>query len=177
MTVLDELSHDPFDDDLAKQLAARAPRRWATRSTVVLAGLVLVVAGFVAGVQVQKHYGTTSTSAGQQDAGSGQQGATGTRGGQAQGAAPGGANASQAAAGGQGASGANKITGTVKMVDGTTVYIQTSDGQTIVVKTADGTAVQVSQTGSLKDVTPGATVTVEGQRTGNSVSATRITRQ
>src|SRR6266536_2432024 len=51
------LSDDPFADDLDEQLAARAPQRWATRTTLVLAGLVLLVGGFLAGAQVQKHFG------------------------------------------------------------------------------------------------------------------------
>src|SRR2546423_15043136 len=40
---------DPFEDDLTEQLAARAPRRLANRATVVLAGLVLLIGGVVAG--------------------------------------------------------------------------------------------------------------------------------
>src|SRR6266480_7397954 len=48
---------DPFKDDLTEQLAARAPRRLANRATVILAGLVLVIGGFVAGAQVEKNFG------------------------------------------------------------------------------------------------------------------------
>src|SRR4051794_10898686 len=53
-----DLDDDPFADDLSEQLAAKAPRRLANRGTVVLAGLVLVIGGFVAGAQVEKHFGT-----------------------------------------------------------------------------------------------------------------------
>jgi len=44
-----ELADDPFDDDLAEQLAARAPRRVVTRSTLVFAAVLLAVGGFAAG--------------------------------------------------------------------------------------------------------------------------------
>ena len=68
-------------------------------------------------------------------------------------------------------------TGTVKLVDGTTVYLTTADGQTLIVKTTPSTSVNVNQAGSLKDLAPGATVTIQGQ-TGSdgSISATSITK-
>src|SRR5437879_11531372 len=59
----DTLADDPFADDLTEQLAARAPRRLANRTTVALAGLVLAVGGFVAGAQVEKHFGHVGTAA------------------------------------------------------------------------------------------------------------------
>src|SRR5213592_4736179 len=56
------LADDPFADDLDEQLAAREPRRWATRTTLVLAGLALLVGGFLAGAQTQKHFGVTASA-------------------------------------------------------------------------------------------------------------------
>src|SRR5690349_17179617 len=99
----DELG-DPFADDLDEQLAARAPRRWFNRATLVLAGLALLAVGFLGGAQVQKHFGAvpTSNAAAQNSGFPG--GAAFGRGGQS---ANGG--------GGQAAAG-NTRTGTVKLV-------------------------------------------------------------
>ena len=58
-----DLSADPFADDLTAELAAAAPKPWHNRATVVLGALVLIVGGFLGGVQVEKHYGKTTTAA------------------------------------------------------------------------------------------------------------------
>jgi hypothetical protein len=148
---------DPFEDDLTEQLAARAPRRLANRTTVVLAGLVLVIGGFVAGAQVEKNFGhmpsATPTAF-----------PTGGRfGGGFGGAAPsptGGAT-----------------TGTVKFVDGTTVYITMPNGDVLTVKTDGSTAIQLTQPGTVKDLQVGATVTVTGQAgSDGTMTATKITK-
>jgi len=68
------------------------------------------------------------------------------------------------------------VTGKVKLVDGTTVYIETSDGQVITVKTSGSTTVQNAQPGSLSDLKVGASVTVEGQRSGDNLTATKVTK-
>lgn len=166
----DDLLAQPLDDDLNERIAKAAPRRLANRATFVLAGLALLVAGFVGGAQVQKSYGTAPAATG----------------------APGGANpaafASQFA--GRGAQGANGgagtgagttgtragagITGTVKLVDGTTVYVETADGQTLIVKTSGTTT--VSAPGALKDLTAGSSVTVVGPNADGTVTATSITK-
>ena len=152
------LSDDPFADDLDEQLAAREPRRWATRTTTVLAGLFLLVGGFLAGAQVEKHFGaaaTTGTSRTQNPA------AAGAFGGRQAGAA----------------TQTNVRTGTVKLVDGTTIYVQTSDGQVITVRTNGSTAVQTVQSGALSDLTPGTQVSVEGPAgSDGAVTATKVTR-
>jgi len=156
------LADDPFADDLDEQLAAREPRRWATRTTMVLAGLALLVGGFLAGAQTQKHFGVAAsagTGRGQSAgnaaafAGGGRQGATQT----------GGAAAT--------------TTGTVKLVDGTTVYVQTSDGRLITVRTNGSTVVQTVQSGALGDLAPGAQVSVEGPAASDgTVTATKVSR-
>lgn len=168
-----DLAADPVDDDLTEQLAARAPKRYANRATVVLAGLLLLVGGFLGGVQVQKHFGKSSTQASNPFANSaaarsalgrfGAGGATGT-----------GQNAD--APGGTGQNGSSTATtGTVKLVDGTTVYIQTANGDTVTVKTGTSTSVQVN--GALKDLAAGSTVTIDGQTAADgTVTATRITK-
>jgi hypothetical protein len=182
-----DLGNDPFADDLSDQLAARAPRRYHTRATVVLAALVLLAGGFLAGAQVQKHFGTAaggsgrtangSNLAGAGGAGFGGGGFAGRQGGTGRGGA--GATGAGAPIGGApvGGAAANTTTGTVKLVDGTTVYIQTPDGNVVTVKTNGSTSVQVAQNGALSDLTPGAQVTVEGSAgSDGTVTATKVTK-
>jgi hypothetical protein len=155
---------DPFDDDLSERLAAVAPRRMANRTTYVLAGTLLLVAGFVLGAQIQKHFGTPTTTA---TAAANAPTAGAPAGGNARGRAGNGAQP------GATATATSAITGTVKLVDGTTVYLDTPDGQVVIVKTTGTTT--VARTGTFKDLTVGATVTVEGQNTNGTVDASRIT--
>jgi hypothetical protein len=163
------LAEDPFADDLSDQLDAVAPKQWVSRTTIALAALVLLVGGFVAGAQVQKHWGTSANSA---QSGTGNPFAN-----LAGGGAAGGGFAGRNGASAGATSGTGGTTGTVKLVDGNTIYITTADGQTVIVKTSGTTTVQTSQAGSLKDLTAGSSVTVQGQ-TGSdgSVTATRITK-
>ncbi|MFG2038877.1 hypothetical protein [Dactylosporangium sp. NPDC048998] len=171
----DLLADPALDDDLNDRLSKAAPRRLANRATYVLAGLALVVAGFVGGAQVQKSYGTAPAAATPGGANpAALASAFANRGGQGfpgggQGF-PGGGN------GGTGTGGGTRggVTGTVKLVDGTTVYIETADGNTVIVKTSDTTT--VSTPGALKDLTAGSTVTVQGQSADGSVTATSITK-
>jgi hypothetical protein len=166
-----DLTEDPFADDLSQRLDAVAPRRWANRTTVALAGLVLLVGGFVAGAQVEKHWGTPASSSSPTTnpfANGANPNAFGAGRGTGTGTGSGTTGTGAAAAG---------TTGTVKLVDGTTVYLTTPDGQTVIVKTTPSTTVNVNRAGSLKDLAPGASVTIQGQ-TGSdgSVNATSITK-
>ncbi|GIJ49095.1 hypothetical protein Val02_59810 [Virgisporangium aliadipatigenens] len=180
-TAVLELTEDPFTDDLNAELAARRRRPAMTRLTVGLGAVALAVACFAAGAQVQKSYGTPAAA-------SAQQGPTGGYG------FPGGAPGAQGAQGGQGmrrgqgqdpgtnpsaaagASAGAAVTGTVKLVDGTTVYVELPDGTVLTVRTSDATTVRTAQPGSLKDLTVGSTVTVDGARSGESMNATTVTR-
>lgn len=164
-----DLTLDPFADDLSAQLAAKAPRPRATRTTLALGGLVLAVAGFVGGVITYKQFGTPASPAGfgQGPAlGAGQNpGGFGGRG---------GPNATQAPGGG-GAAGA-ATTGTVKLIDGTTIYLTTPDGQTVTVRTSSTTSVRTEQATALTDVPVGATVSVRGTTAEDgTVTATTVT--
>ncbi len=161
-----ELFEDPFDDDLDERLRSAAPLKLANRATYVLVALVIGVAGFVAGAQVQKSYGATSAASGA----SSPRGAFPT-------ALPSGftggfGNRNGTGTGGTGAG--RGITGTVKLVDGNTVYIVEADGTTVTVKTSGTTTVTVP--GALGDLKAGQTVTVQGQNDNNTVTATSITR-
>jgi hypothetical protein len=164
---MSDLLDEPLTEDLTERLAAAAPRRYANRATYVLVALVIAVAGFVGGAQVQKHFGTTPAAASNtsEQAGTARDAGAGAN-------FPGaGAGRQSGAPGGQTNRG---ITGTVKLVDGTTIYIETSDGQTITVRTSGTTTVLTP--GSLADIAVGATVTVQGQNADGTVTATSVTR-
>ncbi|GAA4692157.1 hypothetical protein [Phytohabitans rumicis] len=140
------------------ELAAAAGRRWWNRYTVILGVALVLVGGFVAGIEVQKAYGSDTGTAAGPGGGTGQRGAGGYGGFPGGGmptAFPGGAQG-----GAQGTAASNATTGTVKLVDGTTVYVQTASGELITVRTDGETAVRVP--GALKDLKAGDKVSVEG---------------
>lgn len=169
-STLDTLDADPFDDDLGAELAKRAPRGAPTRATLALGGAVLVVAGFLGGVVVQKNYGATPAA-------SSPAGGLGNfAGGFAGRGNPSASAAAGTGGGGGGQRGGNATTGTVKFVDGTTLYLTTADGETITVKTSGTTTVRTQQTTALTDLPVGATVTIQGTTDANGVvTATQVT--
>jgi hypothetical protein len=169
VTTDDLLDTSPFDGDLAAELAARPPRRIRPGMTTYLGVGVLVIVGFLGGMQAQKQWGAEpagpNTGALQQAPASGRVGGPG--GGRGQGIPDGGQ---------QGGAGAGNVTfGTVKLVDGKTIYLQTASGEVVHVTTDGSTKVQISQAGTVKDLKPGATVTVQGsQGQDGAVAATSV---
>jgi hypothetical protein len=155
-------------DDFATELAKAAPRRWWNRGTLVLGAVALVLAGFLGGLQVQKHYGTGATaSTARPGAGAGARGAFPGGGAFGGGAAPTAAASAAAAA---------PTTGKVKLVNGTTIYVETADGTVVTVRTSGRTTVQSATRGKLKDVKAGDTVSVQGTPdTEGTVTATTVT--
>jgi hypothetical protein len=160
-----ELLEDPFDDDLSDRLTASAPRVVPNRWTYALGAVALLVGGFLAGAQVEKHYGAPASASPGVNASAAVPGFAGRFGGGQNGTGQNGPNTTARS---------NAVTGTVKLVDGTTVYIETPDGQVLTVRTTDSTAVSVP--GKLADLTAGVTVSVEGQNAGGTVTATQISR-
>ncbi|MEW2444728.1 hypothetical protein [Micromonospora marina] len=150
--------------DLDTALAA-GPRPWRNRATPWLVAALLLVGGFAGGAQVQQAYGPDSgpAPAGRGAAVDGPAG--GARGGGARGggAAPPAATATPA------------TTGTVTGIDGTVVTIRRESGEVVTVRTDDRTQVRLPAT--VKDLRPGDTVAVTGDRQGSDVTATTIVRQ
>lgn len=145
-------------EDLQTGLAKARRQPWLTRSTGVMLGLVLICAGFIGGIQMQKAYGGSGQGGGQ---------ATGAnRLSELQGQGRGPQLTSQQ-------SPPPAMTGKIKLVDGTTVYVETSDGRIVTVETTATTVVS-AQT-DLKALEVGATVTVQGSGT-DTVTATSITK-
>ncbi|MCO5992729.1 hypothetical protein [Actinoallomurus rhizosphaericola] len=183
------LRTSPFEGDLAKELAAAEPRkeRRLPSATMALAAGVLIVAGFVGGVQADKHWGKKQTAAGfPQFSRSGQGGAgfpglggAGGRAGAFGGGAQGGATGRGGAAGngfGTGAAPGGGTTGTVKLVDGDIIYVQTANG-IVRVKTTGSTKVSVTKNAKVKDLKTGASVVVQGTPgQDGDVTATTVTQ-
>jgi hypothetical protein len=205
---LGDQAPDGPGDGLARELAKAAPRRWWNKGTVALAGAVLLVGGFAGGLQAQKSWGPQQQSGraafnglagggfgggAQGRAGGGAQGG-GAQGGGAQGGFQGGARGGGAqGAGAQGgfqrgggaapggtatATGGGATTGTVKLVDGSTIYVQTPDGNVVTVKTDGKTKLSTATTSKLSAVKAGQPVTVQGPAAADgTVTATSVTTQ
>ncbi|MCW6003149.1 hypothetical protein K1W54_00920 [Micromonospora sp. CPCC 205371] len=142
---------------LEVELAAAASQRWWNRWTVYLVGAALVLGGFIGGIEMQKAYGSSTSPTA-----SGPQGQRGGYGG-----FPGGGAVPSTAA-------SRPTTGTVKLVDGTTIYVQTESGEVVTVRTNGETAVAVAA--ALKDLKAGDKVTVQGQTDSEgTVTATTVT--
>ncbi|MFL6055562.1 MAG: hypothetical protein ACJ72W_22080 [Actinoallomurus sp.] len=177
------LRTSPFDGDLAEELAAAEPRQDRRRipsATLFLTAGVLVVAGFVGGVQADKHWGTKQTPTGfgrlAGAAGQGGGGYPGLGGGTSRRGAYGqGGGFGQGGGSGQGGA-APGTTGTVKLVDGDIIYVQTPGG-IVRVKTTGATKVSVTKSAKLKDLKAGASVVVQGTPAQDgSVAATTVTQ-
>jgi hypothetical protein len=169
-------------DDLEAALAARPSRIRLPRLTVMLAAAVLIGGGFLAGVQVGKK--SASASAGGLPAGLASGGLAGFIGARPSGGSPGGVGAPRGGSGagtsgpaGLGSPGGGSGTfGTVKLVDGSTIYVQTVSGGIIRVTTSPSTKIQISATGTAKDLRPGQSVIVQGTKHGSGlVTATSVT--
>ena len=158
----DTLQHDPFDDDLTERVAALAPA--ALPPDDARAGRP----GRARGRFRRGHSGPEELRPG---------GAYGR--GQHLPGEPAGGRAFPGQAGqGRGNQSTSATTGTVKLVDGTTVYLTLANGDIATVKTSDSTAVAVQQSAALKDLKVGQTVTVQGTAgTDGIISATRVTAE
>lgn len=156
----DVLAAPPVADDITPSLRpATSGRGGLPIMTYVLAAVVLVGAGFLAGTMLNKGSDSNTLAGGAFPSGF-----------------PGGALPSGVPGGGSGAAGGGITFGTVTEVDGETLYVKRADGTTITVKTNGSTTVQVSTTGTVSDLSPGSTVVVQGSPSGdNSVTAQTIT--
>jgi hypothetical protein len=151
----DVLATPPSTDDITSALKpARSGRGGLPMMSYVLAAVVLVGAGFLAGTILNNGSDSSTLAGGTLPSGF-PSGATGAAG---------------------GAGGGGITFGTVTKVQGDTVYVDRADGTTITVKTNGSTTVQVSTTGTVSDLSPGSTVVVQGSSSGNNtVTAQTIT--
>jgi hypothetical protein len=148
------------DDDFVTEILTRRKRRLP----ILTAILVLAVAAggaFIAGAEVQKHYGK-STTAGAGGASAFSALASRFR----SGAAGTGAGAGRGGFFGAGGAGGG-TTGTVTLIKGSTLYVTNSSGTTVLVHTSPASRVTKSVTGSVQTIHPGDTVTVTGAQAAN----------
>jgi hypothetical protein len=176
----DVLNSSPFEGDLAEQLEAEPrPRRRPPSVTVMLGVAVLLVGGFVGGVQADRHWGTTKSSdptalINQFAARRGAQGGGGAFGGAQGGGQRAGQAAGQGSGQGGGAAGGGGTSGTVKLVDGSTIYVQTAGG-IVRVKTTGSTKITVAKKSTTKALKAGSPVTVQGSAgQDGTVTATSV---
>jgi hypothetical protein len=173
MSAEELLAIPPQADHLAEELAARPPRARLPKATLALGAAVLVAGGFIGGVLVQKHLGSSSTggsgrAAAFASAFAGARGTGGGRGGY-------GGGTGGFGGGGGGLSGSS-ISGSVTVVSGDTLYVTAANGTVYTVKTSGSTSVSISSSGSLSQLKPGQQVTISGtQGSGGTVDATTIT--
>jgi hypothetical protein len=167
------LDSDPFADDLSKELSHAAPKTWVNRTTLVIGGLVLIVGGFLGGVQVQKNYGKSSSASTTPNLA--QLRSQFGRGGEGGNAAAGGGFPG-AGTGTRGAAPAPQ-TGKITLVDGSTIYVTLSDGTVLTVSTSSKTQVSVATTSKVSALKKGQTVTIVGSTPDSTgkVTATSVT--
>jgi hypothetical protein len=152
------------DNELLTQILARR-RRHLPLMTKALGALLLVALAFVVGAEVQKHYGKTAAATGGSAAGA----AAAFGRARAAGGLPGFGGAGSIGAAASGTS------GTVTLIRGSTLYVTDSSGTTSIVKTSASSRVTKTVTSSVKNILPGAVVTVVGpQAKDGSYTATSI---
>ena len=126
-----------------------AAGRGTSRLTLALAAAALAVVSFLGGVAMHSALGGRSTSRPPQ-AQQPQQQQQQTRG----------------------------TAGTIARIEGDTVYLKARDGQEIKVVLSGQTSVMITQRGSARDLAPGDTVAVQGERAEDgTVTARQITEQ
>ncbi|MFC8850915.1 MULTISPECIES: hypothetical protein [unclassified Micromonospora] len=163
------------DDDLTAALAAAAPRRWWNRGTPVLGALVLLVAGFLGGVQVQQRWGEPAATGGAARSGAFPAGLPSGAAGMGRGQGSTG-QTGQPSTGASASATAGTATGTVTLVDGDTLYVETADGTVVTVRTTDDTTVRTTRASELSAIKNGQQVTVRGGAvTDNAMTATSVT--
>ncbi len=169
--LLDMLSSPLDNDDTLTAVLTRRPRAKLPSLTLVLVALVVASAGFLGGIVVGKHYGSSGSPAsafsrfaavGSATAGTG--------------SGPGGGFSGRGGSGGEFAGG-NATIGTIKLIDRNIVYVQTAEGDIVQVSTSAGTKVTASSTIPVTDLKPGETVIVEGSKnSAGGVTATSISQ-
>jgi hypothetical protein len=165
----DVLAEPPDARDISAELAA-PPRRKLPWLTLLLSAGVVATAAFAGGALVEKHHLHGSASAGNPFASF-----TGARTGGGTGRF-GGATAGTGAGAGGAAAAAGLTSGTVKLVDGSTIYVTDAQGGIVKILTGASTKVTESRNGKVSDLKPGQSVTVRGSKgASGDITATAVT--
>ncbi len=169
----DILAEPPDARDIAAELSA-PPRRKLPWLTLILAAGVIAAGSFWGGAMVQKNSGSSTSStaaafASRLKAG----GAGGTAGGFGGFSRSGGTGTGT---GSGSAAGSGSTTGTVKLIDGSTIYVTDSSGNIVKVTTGSSTSVSIASSGTVSQLQPGQTVTVRGATdSSGDLAATSVT--
>jgi hypothetical protein len=172
---------DDADDELDSEFAPQ-PRKRLGKLTIALAALLVAGAGFLAGLQVQKHEGSSST-ANPFAAAAARRGTGGTGAGTGAGGFGnfgGGGTGTGGTAGGTGTGGTGTtatnipaVIGQIVSISGDTVVVKNLGGKEITVKLADSTT--ISQVATTADLKAGQNVTVSGTTAADgTVTATSV---
>jgi hypothetical protein len=161
--------YEPLDIDgeelqEPEQLPRRPRRRLLSPIPLALIGVLLIAAGFIGGVLVEKGQGSSGSSAGSTSSSFASR-LAGLRGGPGVGA--GGAAAGGASAGSPGAGGGRPVAGQVAYLSGSALYVTSSEGNTVKVLTSAATSVSKTAKATVKEIHPGETVTVTGSAAAN----------
>jgi len=149
-------------------------RRGLRPLTAALAAVVLVGAGFLGGVQIQKHYGGSSSGSA---SGAAASFASRFRAGRGAGGAGGAGGASAFFGGGTaGGAGGSQEIGQVSLIKGSTLYLADFLGNTIKVQIPAGVAVSETTRTTVRGIHPGDTVTAQVTKLKNgNYRATSVT--
>ena len=151
--ILPDGGTDEWDNPLPPPPPSHPGRR---RITAGLGAAVLLVAGFLVGIQVEKRSVTPAAAATTSTGGAGTPAAAG--------------RFARGAGGGAG----GVIAGTIKVIDGSTLYVTELSGNTVAVRT-QGATISITSTGGISQVHPGQSVVVRGTTARNgSVSARSV---
>jgi hypothetical protein len=153
----DQHGLDGFDFDFDETAVPPPRRRRLPAVTALLLLSAAVGIGVVFGVLIQKHWGGSPAASGFN--------------GRAPAAARGGSGAGPSGARSFAQSG---TAGQVKAIDGTTLYVTDTQGNLVKVTTGPGVTVRVTRLGTLKSISPGDFVVVQGTKTTSGYRATSI---
>jgi hypothetical protein len=165
--------YEPIEQERSQQdtqeLPRRPRRRLLTPLPLALAGVLLIACGFIAGVLVEK--GQSSASPG-----TGASSGLASRFAGLRSALSGSAGASSGAAGGFASRfGGGATVGQVAYVHGSTLYVTDAEGNTVRVETSEASAVTKTVKAGVKQIHPGETVTVTGEKgAGGAILARSI---
>ncbi len=144
-------SDSELEQALERARTANPARPGMNKGTLSLAALILAGAGFLGGYLVGGH--STDGMEGPGDM-------------TVRGAGPGG--------GPGGGMPANLTIGTIQSISGNTFTVKTDSGDTVKVQVVDDTAIRINKEGSIKDLTKGENVVVNGQRDGDTIEAENV---
>jgi hypothetical protein len=153
----------------SQELPPRPRRRLLTPLPLALAGMLLIACGFIGGVLVEKRQTSSGPSAGTSSSFSALRSALG------------GASGARSAGTGTGAGGffgrlgGGATIGQVAYVHGATLYVTNTEGNTMKVSTSEASTVSKTVKASVRQIHPGETVTVIGEKgTGGAIVARSI---